>query len=443
MSNKIKILNLAKKNIEEEIKKHKLEFVWKNIEIPLSPICQKMTKNGFKINKKELKKLSKIFHKKISELELKIFEISKKKFNIKSTKQLSEILFQDLDISTKGLKKTPKGVISIKESELFKLKGGHKIIDFILEYRELTKMLTTYVDNLLELLDENDRLHPQFLQLGTSTGRFSSKNPNIQNIPLSGEYGSLIRKVFIAEKNFILVSYDYSQIELRIAAILSGDKKLTQAFLNNEDIHSIVAQEIFNEVTTESRRKAKVINFGILYGMGVSSLKKNLSAGYEKEVSFDDARKYLNTYFEKFSGLATYIENSKLQTKEFGFTTTLFGRKRFFPEINSKIPFIKAMAERMAINTPIQGSSADIIKIAMIEIDIFLKKEKLLNDVKMVAQVHDELIFEIQKDVFEKIEFNIKNIMENILKNSNLDRKYKKIPLIVNVNYGKNWSELK
>ncbi len=327
-------------------------------------MVEKMNQNGFKIDLKKMKKLSEDFNQKIKNLEKEIFEIAGEEFNIKSTQQLSKILFEKMKLPTKGLKKTPKGVISTKESELLKLQGEHKIIDKILEYRELTKMTSTYIDNLIPEIekDENERLHYEILQIGTSTGRMSSKNPNIQNIPTSGEYGKEIRKVFIAEKNFKLVSFDYSQIELRIAAIISQDEKLLSAFEKNEDIHSAVAREIFGEENQENRRKAKVINFGILYGMGVNSLSKNL--GSERK----EAQEFLNAYFEKFSGLANYIEKIKEKVKEDGFTTTLYGRKRFFPEINSKLPFIRASAERMAINAPIQGSSADIIKLAMREI---------------------------------------------------------------------------
>ncbi len=440
---KHQLLKKAKKNIEAKIKKQNLDFVWKQIEIPLKPICDEMTKNGFKIDKKELEFLSKIFKEKILKLENEIFKISGTEFNIKSTQQLSKILFEKLNISSKGLKKTPKGVISTKESELQKLKGEHEIIDFILEYRELAKMLSTYVDNLIPLLDKDNRLHPTFLQLGTSTGRFSSKNPNIQNIPTSGEYGSLIRKVFIADKDFVLYSFDYSQIELRLTAILSGDEKLTKYFLEKKDIHSSVALEIFGGVTKENRKKAKVINFGILYGMGINSLRKKLNEGSETEISVTDARNYYNNYFDTFPKVATFLENTKLQAKELGFTKTIFGRKRFFPEINSKAPFIRALAERMAINAPIQGSAADIIKLAMISINTYLIKNKLKEKIKIIAQVHDELIFEIDKKIDQKHIKQIEEIMENVLVNEKIDEKYKKVPLKIHVSFGKDWSELK
>ena len=435
----------AKKSIEEEIKKMNLDFIWKEIEIPVLPITKRMTKNGFKVDIKKMKSLSKVFSKKSLEIEKKIFKIAGKEFNIKSTKQLSEILFETLEIPTKGLKRTPKGVVSTKESELLKLKGEYEIIDLILEYRELIKMLSTYIDNLIPMVDENDRLHPDFLQMGTSTGRMSSKNPNIQNIPTNGEYGKKIRECFISDKNFSLVSFDYSQIELRVAAILSQDIKLMKAFIDNKDIHSAVAEEIFGEENKETRKKAKAINFGILYGMGANSLRKNLNEGVsENEVSLQEARDYLDKYFDKFSGLAKYISQTKEYVKEKGYSVTLFGRKRFFPEVNSKIPFIRSMVERMCVNAPIQGTATgDIVKIAMKKVNDFLEKQSFKSDVRILAQVHDELIFEILDSKLEKVIPEIEKIMERILKNSDLEDKYKKIPLKVSGVIGKNWGELK
>ena len=427
-------------NILKELKKQNLEFVWKEIEIPIIPMVSKMNENGFKINLDELKKLSKNFGKRIKKLEKEIYEMSgESDFNIKSTQQLSKILFEKMELPTKGLKKTPKGVISTKESELLKLQGEHKIIDKILEYRELTKMTSTYIDNLIPEIekDKDERLHYEILQIGTSTGRMSSKNPNIQNIPASGEYGKEIRKVFIAEKTFKLVSFDYSQIELRIAAIISQDKKLLEAFEKKEDIHSAVAKEIFGEENPENRRRAKVINFGILYGMGVNSLTKTL--GTDRK----EAQEFLNNYFEKFSGLSKYIEEIKLKVKEDGFTQTIYGRKRFFPEINSKLPFIRASAERMAINAPIQGSSADIIKLAMRKIWALLEKENLLEIVRPVAQIHDELIFEIKENLIDEISPKIKQIMENVFQDFPLKEKKQLAPLLVEPKVGDNWSELK
>ena len=407
-----------------------------------------MSKNGFKIDVEKLKKISGIFSARAGEIENEVYKIAGEKFNLKSTKQLSVILFEKIGLPTKGLKKTPKGVVSTKESELQKLAGEHKIIDLILEYRELTKMLSTYVDNLIPMVDEKNRLHPEFLQMGTSTGRMSSKNPNIQNIPTGGQYGKKIRESFIAEKNNSLVSFDYSQIELRVAAIMSQDEKMIKAFTDGKDIHSAVAKEIFGKENKDTRRKAKVINFGILYGMGATSLRKSLNEGKEKDsgdfLSLQDARDYLDQYFEKFSGLAEFITKTKEEVKEKGYSTTLFGRKRFFPEINSKVPFIRAMAERTAVNAPIQGTATgDIVKIAMAQVEKYLEKENLKKDVKILAQVHDELIYEISDSKIKKVIPEIEKIMERVLENSHLEEKYKKVPLVVDGVAGKNWAELK
>ncbi len=435
----IDIKNIEKK-ITDELKKQELDFIWNKIEKPILPMIEEMNKNGFKIDLIFLEKLSKRFNTKIKKLEKEIYELSgESDFNIKSTQQLSKILFDKMKLPTKGLKKTPKGVISTKESELLKLKGEHKIIDKILEFRELNKMTSTYIDNLIPEIkkDKKNRLHYRILQLGTSTGRMSSKNPNIQNIPVAGEYGKEIRKSFISENGFSLVSFDYSQIELRLAAIISQDKKMLDAFKKNQDIHSAVSQEIFGEINPENRRKAKVINFGILYGMGVNSLTKAL------ETDRKTAQEFLNNYFDKFSGISKYISDAKEEVNENGFSKTIYGRKRFFPEINSKLPFIRASAERMAVNAPIQGSSADIIKLSMAEIWNFLLENNLLKKVKPIAQIHDELIFEIKNEELDIVIEKIKFFMENVFNKNPIDKKFKLIPLIVEPKIGKNWSELK
>ena len=427
------------KNILAALEKQNLKFIWKEIEIPIIPMIKKMNENGFKIDLKKLKTLSKEFNNKIKKLENEIHIISDENFNVKSTQQLAKILFEKLNLPTKGIKKTPKGVFSTKESELQKLKEYHPIVEKLLTFRELTKLTSTYIDNLIPKIekDQNHRLHYEILQLGTSTGRMASKNPNIQNIPVLGKYGQEIRKVFIAEKGFKLVAFDYSQIELRLAAIISQDKKMIESFKNNEDIHSTVAKEIFGSDHYKNRQKAKVINFGILYGMGVNSLTKSLGTDRKK------AQIFLNDYFKKFNGIADYIKKTKKSVYEKGFSQTLYGRKRFFPEINSKLPFIRASVERMAINAPIQGSSADIIKLAMKEIWSFLEKNKLIENVKPIAQIHDELIFEIKEDLVKKISLKIKKIMENVLEKNPIDKTLNLIPLLVKPKIGKNWSELK
>jgi len=430
-------------NISNEISKKELDFVWNEIEIPILPIIKKMTEHGFKIDKNKLQKISKKLKEKITKFEEKIFLLAGKKFNVKSTKQLSEILFNDLKIPTIGLKKTPKGVVSTKESELQKIKDKHEIIPLILEHREASKIISTYTDNLIELLDSNNYLHPTFLQLGTTTGRMSSKNPNIQNIPTSGQYGPLIRTAFVSSENNILVSFDYSQIELRVAAILSNDEKLSEVFYNNQDIHEAVSIEIFGDNSKENRRKAKIINFGILYGMGASSLRKNLG----DDTTPKEAREYIDKFFETYQNLSKYLEDTKKFVRENGYSKTLFGRRRNFPDINSKVPFLKSIAERMAINTPIQGTATgDIIKIAMNDIQKYITKNKLENAISFLAQVHDELIFEISEKKQKKIIPEIQKIMENVLKNTtynNISDKQKNFPLKVAYTTGKDWSKLK
>ncbi|MCX6717781.1 MAG: DNA polymerase, partial [Candidatus Taylorbacteria bacterium] len=431
-----KNLEDAKIYLEDELKKQDIWKVWEEIEKPLVPVIEKMEKIGVKIDKIELEKLSKEYHEKLSILEKKIWEFSGGEFNINSPKQLGEILFVKLGLKPKNQKKTGSGALSTKESELEKMRDMHPIIPLIFEYREFQKLLSTYIDVIPNLLDENNRLHAKFLQAGTTTGRLASSEPNLQNIPNSSELGRNIRKAFIAEDGFKIVAFDYSQIELRIAAFLSQDKKLIDIFNKGEDIHSAVASEVFNvpieKVDKEMRRRAKVINFGIMYGMGVNSLRVNLQSSKE------EAQKYLEEYFNKFSGLAQYLENVKRETENRGYTETFFGRRRYFEGIKSKLSFIKAMAERMAINAPIQGTEADIIKIAMVKIDEYIVKEKLEDKVKLTLQVHDELVYEITDESVEKVKNKIKGIMESIIN----PEKIFGIVCKADIRVGENWKEM-
>ena len=434
---KEKDLVLAEKVLSEEINKRRLLNIWETIERPLIPVIEKIEKNGVKINKEELERLSKDYHKTLSELEKKIWELALGEFNINSPKQLGEILFEKLGLKPKNQKKTGTGALSTKESELEKMRDMHPIIPLIFEYRELQKLLSTYIDVIPNLLDSENRLHAKFLQAGTTTGRLSSSEPNLQNIPNGSELGRNIRKAFTAEKGCNILAIDYSQIELRIAAFLSHDKKLIDIFKKGEDIHTAVASEVFgvpfDMVDKEMRRKAKVINFGIMYGMGVNSLKVNLNSTRE------EAQKYLNDYFNKFSGLSRYLENVKIEAEKLGFTETLFGRRRYFEGLRSKLPFVKAMAERMAINAPIQGTEADVVKLAMVKIDEFLVKEKLEDKVKMTLQVHDELVFEVDEKIVVYVTEKIKNIMETLVPLE----KTGGVILKVEASVGENWKEMK
>jgi DNA polymerase I len=342
-----------------------------------------------------------------------------------------------LQLTAKNMKKTSGGARSTRESELEKLKDLHPIVPLIFEYRELTKLLSTYIDTIPAMLDANNRLHTDFIPAGTTTGRMASLDPNLQNIPVKTELGRAIRGAFVAEKGFVLAGFDYSQMELRIAAFLSDDDKLIEIFKKGEDVHASVASFVFGvplgEVTPDMRRQAKVINFGIIYGMGVLSLKQNLGT------SRADAQKFYDDYFNTFSKLAAYLDAVKAETARRGYTETFYGRRRYFEGINSKIPYIKAAAERMAINAPIQGTEADVIKLAMIRIDEFIKKEGLENDVFPLLQVHDELIYEIRESIAAEVAPKIEKIMESVMS----PEETKGIVLVAKSHLGKNWGELK
>ncbi len=429
-------LTEAKKVLEKIIKDQNLEFVLDQIEKPLMPITKEMKDIGVKIDTVGLKDLSNKYHKKLSELEKKIWKLAGEEFNINSPKQLGEILFVKLGLKVKNQKKTAGGSFSTKESELEKLKEEHKIAEYILEYRELAKLLGTYIDTIPTQVDDKGRLHADFIQTGSTTGRMASSNPNLQNIPNKTDLGREIRKSFVTEKGWKLVSFDYSQIELRIAAFLSGDKKLIEIFNKGEDIHTAVASEVFGvnkeQVTKEMRSHAKVINFGVMYGMGVLALKQNL--GTSKE----EAQEFLDGYFNKFNGLAEYLENIKRETAQRGYTETFFGRRRYFPEIRSKLPFMKASAERMAINAPIQGTEADIIKLAMVKVDNFLKQKNLKNEVRLLLQVHDELVYEIKDNIVTAVASEVKNIMESIID----PKKTHGVVCVAEASFGDNWAEM-
>jgi len=398
------------------------------IEKKLVPIIRQMEKNGIKIDTEYLKELGQKVGKKISELENKIHGLAGIDFNINSSQQLSEVLFKKLGIQTKGLKKTPGKVISTAAPELEKLRGQHKIIDLISDYRELVKLKNTYIDALPELVAPDGRLHTSYDQLGTSTGRLSSKNPNLQNIPIKTELGREIRSAFVAEKGFKLLSADYSQIELRIIASIANDKNMIKAFGEGKDIHTATAAEVFSiridEVTDQMRRVAKVLNFGVIYGMSIHGFAQASGMDIKK------AKIFINKYFEEFSGVAKYVENIKIQAARDGYVQTIFGRKRFIPEINSSAWNLRAGAERMAINMPIQGTAADLIKMAMVEIKSKIKNQKS----KMLLQVHDELVFEVPEAEVGLVVRQIKEIMENVYQLS--------VPLKVEIEAGDNWGEM-
>ena len=345
---------------------------------------------------------------------------------------------------------TATGAYSTNIAQLIKLKGSHPIIDETMEHREISKLLSTYIDALPKLADENDRLHTHFDSFGAATGRLSSQNPNLQNIPKKTERGREVRKAFIADRGYKLVDFDYSQIDLRAAAILSGDKNLIEIFQKGGDAHALAAVKVFGvkpeEVTAEMRRKIKVINFGVLYGMGINALRQNLGGTRE------EAQKFYDGYFKNFSGLKDYIEKTKKFARENGWTETLFGRRRYFPEISSRLEYLQKEAERMAVNMPIQGTSADFIKLAMVRVDKALEERGLKDKVFLLLQIHDELLFEIKEKVVVKAIPIIKEAMESVypLKGKEVElvaEQYKKqklsdIPIEVNVETGDNWEEM-
>lgn len=427
--------------IEKDIKDANLEYVLNNIELPIKPIIKTMEDVGVKVDVEYLNKLSKEYHTELSKLEKEIWAIAGIEFNINSPKQLGETLFDKMGLSAKGLKKSAGGARSTRESELEKLREGNPIIDKIFAYRELQKLLSTYIDTIPTQVADDGRLHATFSQTGTTTGRFSSNNPNLQNIPTRTELGKNIRHAFVAQEGYILMAFDYSQIELRIAALLSQDEYFIKVFKDGKDIHSAVAMKVFGveekDVTSEMRRRAKIINFGILYGMGVNALRANL--GGERK----DAQIFYDNYFAQFPTIAAYLESVKEFARVHGYTTTLFGRRRYFPGIKSSIPFIRAMAERMAINAPIQGTAtADVIKIGMKKVYDALEKEGLIKEVRLVLQVHDELVFEVKNGLEEKS----KQIIENALKNAipeEFVQNIQSVPLEVSCGKGLSWGDLK
>jgi len=446
-------LDEAIKLLEDDIKKENLTYVYENIEIPIIPIIDKMEKQGILVDIDYLKKISKEYHKDLAEIEKNIWKSCGTEFNINSPKQIGDIIFNKLGLSVKGIKKSAGGAISTRESELEKLRDAHPIINEILKHRELQKLLSTYIDTIPSSVGEDGRLHASFIQAGTTTGRFSSNNPNLQNIPIKTERGKNIRNAFIAPDGYVLASFDYSQIELRVAALMSQDPYFVKVFEDGRDIHLAVAMKVFGvgekDVTHEMRRRAKVINFGILYGMGVNALRQNLarpetgSLKKEEEVTRVDAQIFYDNYFAQFPTIAGYLESIKNFAKKNGYTETLFGRKRYFPGIKSPIPFIRAMAERMATNAPIQGTAtADIIKIGMKRAEDALLEAGLLGVARLVLQVHDELVYEIKEDKINIASKIIEKAMKEVIPEEFLKGK-KKVPLLVSFSYGRTWGEIK
>ncbi|MCA9352172.1 hypothetical protein KC866_02160 [Patescibacteria group bacterium] len=431
----------AQVKIEKELEQDTESFkVFTHIEEPLIPIIAEMQRNGILVDQQFFTKLSKNYHTELDILVKKIHAHAGTVFNINSPKQLSEVLFENLGLPTKGIKKSKTGSYSTNIATLEKLIDEHVIIPLLMEYRELEKLLSTYIDNIPNMVGEDGRLHAEFIQNGTVTGRFSSKNPNMQNIPTRTDLGRKIREGFIATDGYHLVSLDYSQIELRCLAILSGDPALIHIFQEGQDVHQAVAALIGGvppeEVDREMRRKAKIVNFGILYGMGVNALRKQM--GGERS----EAQAFHQGFFEQFPRATQYLEDTKEHAREHGFTKTLFGRKRRFKKIHSKLPFIRAMEERMALNAPIQGTSADMIKLAMIYINMWLEQKDAQDSARLILQIHDEIIYEVKDSFIKTFENKACEIMRNVLKDSYLNYD-SPVPILVHASHGKHWGELK
>jgi DNA polymerase-1 len=429
----------AREKILAEIEKRELKKVYAGIELPLIPVIDGMHTQGIQIDTKYLKALGVEYHKELEKLQKEIWKQAGEEFNVNSPRQLGVVLFEKMGLKAKYMKKTAGGAQSTRESELEKLRELHPIISSILHYRELQKLLSTYIDNLPNLIEEDGKLHTTFIQTGSTTGRMSSQNPNLQNIPIKTELGRRIRKAFVASPGSKLVEFDYSQIELRIAAFISGDEKLVDIFKSGRDVHTEVAAQVFKvpaeKVDKEMRRKAKVINFGILYGMGVNALRANLGKGTTRE----EAQKFYNDYFAAFTTLAAYLDKIKAQTARTGFTETHFGRRRYFEGIKSRMPHIRAQAERMAINAPIQGTGADLIKLAMINVSNFLKEKNLNTKVYPLLQVHDSLIYEVKNEFIDGVLEDVQRIMESVLPL----KETKNVPIVVHKAVGENWGEMK
>lgn len=433
----------AHDQLQKQIKADELEFVYQKIEQPLLSVIDRMNDKGIRLDTDFLEKLESEYSQKLQQIEQSIYEIVGHEFNIASPKQLGEILFDELSLPKKGIKKTSTGNFSTAESELEKLRDTHEVIELILSHRELSKLVNTYIASFPKLVDDDGRLRATFVQWGTTTGRMSSRSPNLQNIPIRSTLGAPIRKAFVAEAGKVLVAIDYSQIELRIAAWLSGDNNLKRVFADKGDIHASVAADMFGvkpaDVTKDMRSAAKTINYGILYGMGANALKVNLNQGDGEEVTKNQASEYLDKYFEAFPDLEKYQTEIKQSVKRLGYTTTFFGRRRYFKTIKSKLPYLRAQAERMAINAPIQGTQADIIKLAMVEVSDWLDKNDLRDNVSLLLQVHDELVFEIDQDKVEKLVPQIISIMEGVVDVDTTGG----IVMRADAKVGPNWGEMK
>lgn len=418
---KEKIINMMKETEEIDL--------FNNIEMPLASVLADMEITGINVDSNYLSEIEEELKEKMNKCEQEIYEDAKCEFNIMSPSQLAKVLFEDLGI--KYPKRVKDNKYSTSKDILDKVRHLHPIVDKVLEYRTLAKLYTNYAVGLKAEVREDGRIHTIFTQTLTRTGRLSSISPNLQNIPARAEYSRLIRKAFVPDNNSVLLSSDYSQVELRVFAHMSNEENLIQAFINNQDIHAKTASDIFNipidEVTKEMRRNAKAVNFGILYGISSFGLAEDLG------IDISNAKEFINNYLKTFPGISKYMEDKKAEAYKYGYVKTLMNRKRVIEELNNKNYLIRSSGERMALNTPIQGTAADILKKAMVEIYSELKNRNLKS--KMLIQVHDELVFNVINEELDEVKELVKNIMENTFKLN--------VPLKVDIEVGNNWYEAK
>ncbi len=411
-----------------ELVKQGMEELYYGIELPLCGVLYRMERTGISIDRNQLEQFSQMLSQRIADCESLIFGYSDGPFNINSTKQLGELLFEKLALPP--VKKTKTGY-STNADVLEKLKGKHPIIPAIMDYRMLTKLKSTYADGLMKVIGADGKIHTTFQNLVTATGRLSSTEPNLQNIPIRTDLGSEIRKMFIPSPGCVLVDADYSQIELRVLAHIADDKSMCKAFLEGMDIHTVTASQVFgipaDMVTPLQRRHAKAVNFGIVYGISEFSLSEDIG------VSRYEAKAYIDSYLNKYSGVAQYMKKVVAQAKSDGYTTTVYGRRRYIPELTSSNYMVRQGAERIALNTPIQGTAADLIKMAMIRIDQVLAQK--YPQAKLLLQVHDELIVECPEEIAEDVAKLLSDEMQQVAQ--------LKIPLIAEAKFGKTWYEAK
>jgi len=418
-----------KNKLEPELKHFECENLFYDIEMPLMPVLAEMEMNGVCLDTESLKETSNILNGRLKEIEHRIYELAGHSFNIASPKQVGSVLFDELKIVEKA-KKTKTGQYVTSEEVLQQLKNKHEIVADILEYRGITKLLGTYIDTLPQLINpRTGHIHTSFNQTVTATGRLSSSDPNLQNIPIRGEDGKEIRKAFVPEPGCLFFSADYSQIELRVMAHLSNDQEMIQVFREGKDLHAATAANIYKkpieEVTRDERTKSKRANFGIIYGITVFGLAERL------DISRDEAKQLIDGYFATFPEVHDYMEQAKQTAREKGYVTTLYGRRRYLPDINSANATVRGFAERNAINAPIQGTAADIIKVAMIRIHNRFKAESIKS--KMILQVHDELNFSVYPEEKDRVEAIVLEEMQNAISLN--------VPLVADSGFGKNWLE--